>query len=82
MKEFYRREAAQEEAGTMYCLELPQNADGKKYCIDSGFSGNHARFINHSVSLGLVFTASQQIFEMRSLIKSGQKFLDRTKILI
>jgi len=59
MKEFYRREAAQEEAGTMYCLELPQNAEGKTYCIDSGFSGNHARFINHSVSLGLIFTVGQ-----------------------
>ena len=50
MKEFYQREKAQEESGTMYCLELPQNAeDSKQYCIDSGFKGNHARFINHSV---------------------------------
>lgn len=49
MKEFYQREKAQEESGTMYCLELPQNAeDSKQYCIDSGFKGNHARFINHS----------------------------------
>jgi SET domain-containing protein len=50
MKEFYRREKAQEATGTMYCMDLhPQDDAQDKYCIDSGYRGNHARFINHSV---------------------------------
>lgn len=51
MREFHKRETEQEATGTLYCLELPQEDDNEDtYCIDSGFCGNHARFVNHSVS--------------------------------
>ena len=51
MNEFHRREKEQEEMGTMYCLEVtPEDSRTETYCIDSGFKGNHARFINHSVN--------------------------------
>jgi len=49
MKEFHKRETEQEATGTLYCLELPQEDETEDtYCIDSGFVGNHARFVNHS----------------------------------
>ena len=51
MREFHKRETEQEATGTLYCLELPQEDETEDtYCIDSGFIGNHARFVNHSVS--------------------------------
>ena len=51
MHEFHKREEQQESKGTLYCLELTQEDENEEsYCIDGGYSGNHARFINHSVS--------------------------------
>jgi len=49
LEEFHERENDQERKGKMYGLELQkEEKDDNTYCIDSGYVGNHARFINHS----------------------------------
>ena len=52
----------------MYCLELSRNnQDEQLYVIDSGFRGNHARFINHHVCNRQFETSDCKVFEGREV---------------